>query len=113
VGTTKTHTELQSKAVLAATPAQQTAPPEKHGCPMRRVFATRGGSTAEELLDGLQQVFDTLGATDHPPEEWKPWLEPLMKVTQDGKTFDLKALLDTLSSLDNNDATGYSKGTPP
>ena len=66
---------------------------------LQDIFAMNGIPTTE-LLDHMQQLANVLDSgADQPPEEWKPWIEPLMKMTQDGASFDPKALLDVLSSL--------------
>jgi len=40
-----------------------------------------------ELLDRLRRARDVLGASE-PPEEWKAWLEPLMKISQGQPSLD-------------------------
>lgn len=63
---------------------------------LRKMLVTEG-SADKELIAHLQQMMDTLAsASDQPPEEWKSWLAPLMKMTDDGQPFDLKAVLDAI-----------------
>lgn len=58
------------------------------------------GSSAADILGHLRNTFEALtAASDHPPEEWKPLLELLMKMTTGDRPLDLKALLDQLSSF--------------
>lgn len=66
---------------------------------LRNMLAEEEGPPAE-ILDRLQHLADTLGAaSDQPPEEWKVWLEPLMKMTNEGRPLEGKALLDALAAL--------------
>jgi uncharacterized protein YjbI with pentapeptide repeats len=59
-----------------------------------------GAVATAELLDRLQQAMAELNAAgDEPPEAWKPWLEPLMKMANGEQPFDLQVVLDALSSL--------------
>ncbi|HEV2842464.1 MAG TPA: pentapeptide repeat-containing protein [Chthoniobacterales bacterium] len=61
---------------------------------LQKMLVTQG-SADTELIAHLQRMMDTLAsATDQPPDEWKAWLEPLMKMTDDGQPFDLKAVLE-------------------
>jgi len=53
-----------------------------------------GTSLAEQALAALQSA-----SGDEPPEEWKPLLEPLMKMLNEGRPLDLRVLLDALSKL--------------
>jgi len=48
----------------------------------------------EQALAALQSA-----SGDEPPEEWKPLLEPLMKMLNEGRPLDLRVLLDALSKL--------------
>ena len=65
---------------------------------LQTLFAGNDASNARELLDRLRQAVSALdSASGQPPEEWKPWLEPLMKVSSETQPFDLKALLEALS----------------
>jgi uncharacterized protein YjbI with pentapeptide repeats len=57
-------------------------------------------SPVAEILDRMQGLVDTLSAaSDQPPEEWKAWLEPLMKMTNEGRPIEGKALLDALAAF--------------
>lgn len=59
-----------------------------------------GGAPVVELLERLRHMVAALDANpDQPPEEWKPWLEPLLKMAEKGQPLDLRAVLDALSSL--------------
>jgi uncharacterized protein YjbI with pentapeptide repeats len=59
-----------------------------------------GAVATAELLDRLQQAMAELdAASDEPPEAWKPWLEPLMKMANGERPLDLRAVLDALSGL--------------
>jgi uncharacterized protein YjbI with pentapeptide repeats len=62
---------------------------------LRRVLTTHD-SPDRELIDRLQRTVDELAApgTDA-PEEWRPWLEPLMQRHGEGPP-DLKAVLNAL-----------------
>jgi len=88
---TKGERPIDPKAVLAALGEGPMA--------LQDVFAA-GGVPVPEFLARLQHWVAALDANpDQPPEEWKSWLEPLMKMTKEGQALDLKAVLDALSSL--------------
>lgn len=60
------------------------------------VFAARDSSTAE-FLDRLGQAVNSLnGAFETPPEEWKAWLEPLLKIAKREGPIDPKEFLNAL-----------------
>lgn len=66
---------------------------------LRNILTAEEGP-ASEILVRLQHVLNTLESTgDQPPEEWKVWLEPLMKMTNEGRPLEGKALLDALAAL--------------
>jgi cytochrome c556 len=50
-------------------------------------------------------------AGDEPPEAWKPWLEPLMKMANGEQPFNLQAVLDALASVAQ--ARPPDQGEPP
>jgi hypothetical protein len=51
-----------------------------------------------ELFKRWSQTVDALlTGSDQPPEAWKPWIEPLMKTSTDGRPLDRKAVVDALS----------------
>ncbi|MBE0625490.1 MAG: pentapeptide repeat-containing protein [Burkholderiales bacterium] len=82
---------IDRKAVLAAL---GEGPPG-----LRNALAARGIPIAQ-LQERLQHLFSALDAnSDQPPEEWKPWLEPLMKMVNEGQALDLKLVFEALSSL--------------
>lgn len=61
---------------------------------------SNGPAGAADLLVPLRHIADTLTeASDQPPEEWKPVLDSLMKMKNEGRPLDQKALLDALSLL--------------
>jgi uncharacterized protein YjbI with pentapeptide repeats len=72
---------------------------------LQELFATEGAPIAE-LFEKLQHFVDALdGASAQPPEEWRPWLEPLVKMTKRGQPLDLYALIETVSRV--------TQGAPP
>jgi hypothetical protein len=51
-----------------------------------------------ELFKRWSQTVDALlTGSDQPPEAWKPWIEPLMKMLTGEQPLDLKAVVDALS----------------
>jgi uncharacterized protein YjbI with pentapeptide repeats len=79
------------KAVLAAL---------GEGPPALQNLLAAGGVPATEFLTRLQHLVRTLDANpDHPSEEWKASLEPLMNMIKGGQPLDLKVALDVFSSL--------------
>jgi uncharacterized protein YjbI with pentapeptide repeats len=59
-----------------------------------------GGNAIAEMLARVQQAIAELDATaDEPPEAWKPWLEPLMRMANGEQPFDLKVVLDALATF--------------
>jgi uncharacterized protein YjbI with pentapeptide repeats len=72
---------------------------------LQELFATEGAPIAE-LLEQLQHFVDAIdGASDQPPEEWRSWLEPLVKMTEGGQSLDLNAVIEAVSSV--------MQGAPP
>lgn len=70
------------------------------GTDVLRNILTKEEGPASEILVRLQHVLDSLeNAGDQPPEEWKVWLEPLMKMANEGRPLEVKALLDVLAAL--------------
>jgi hypothetical protein len=63
---------------------------------LRELLTTKDEPIAE-LFEKLQDVVDA--ASDHPPEEWRSWLEPLVKKIEDGQPLDLNTLIKAVSSL--------------
>jgi uncharacterized protein YjbI with pentapeptide repeats len=56
------------------------------------------GESAEQISKKLQSLIAVLDSTaDQPPEEWKAWLEPLVKLVEAGQSFDINALIKELS----------------
>jgi uncharacterized protein YjbI with pentapeptide repeats len=91
-----------SKAVLNALFEGPTA--------LRDVLASQDGHTAKALL---QRSLERLNAaSDQPPEEWKPLLEPLMDMTTGKGPLDLKILLKALSALDERKAPNPGETKP-
>ena len=88
---TKGEEGVDVKALLAALGEHPTA---------LRDALVAGGAPAAEFLERLHHLVAGLDAnSNQPPDEWKVWLEPLMKMANEGKPLDLKALLDALTSL--------------
>src|SRR5215472_10860579 len=67
---------------------------------LQRLLGAGGGAAAVELLDRLQRAIAQLEAAgDEPPEAWKVWLEPLMRMANGEQPLELQAVLEALSSL--------------
>lgn len=71
------------------------------------------GSPSAVLLERMQRTITSLHSAEEPPEEWKPLLEPLMKVTQGDQSLDLQAAVNALfaslkqdSPLDKDESKG-------
>lgn len=72
---------------------------------LQELLATEGVPIAE-LFEKLQHIVDALdGDSDQPPEEWRSWLEPLVKMTEGGQSLDLNAVIEAVSSV--------MQGSPP
>lgn len=62
--------------------------------------STDGTTIVADALGPLQSAVEALAAAGgQPPEEWKPCLEALMKMTSGDLPLDLKALLDQLAAV--------------
>ncbi len=95
---------IDRKAMLAAL---GEGPPA-----LRNALAARGIPIAQ-LQERLQHLFTALDAnSDQPPEEWKPWLEPLVKMVKEGRGLDLGLVFDALSSLARGQAPAPSAARP-
>jgi hypothetical protein len=58
---------------------------------LRRALVADGATGAAEFLDRLQTIALLSADLGEPPEAWKPWLEPLMKMANGEQPFNLQA----------------------
>ena len=79
---------------------------------LQGALAAEGAVATAELLARVRQAVAELdAASDEPPEAWKPWLEPLMKMANGDQAFDLKVVFDALASF--GQAQPKSNEPPP
>ncbi|HEX2725907.1 MAG TPA: pentapeptide repeat-containing protein [Beijerinckiaceae bacterium] len=77
------------------------------------VLAAFGAQNAD-VLDQLQRAATAIDASpDEPPEDWKPWLEPLMKMANGEQPLDLQRILAALSSLAQAGRSREDGADPP
>jgi hypothetical protein len=67
---------------------------------IKSLLAQNQDQIAAELLEKLHPFIGPLdGRADPPLEEWRSWLEPLIKRVEDGQPIDLNALFEAISSM--------------
>jgi uncharacterized protein YjbI with pentapeptide repeats len=81
-------------------PASHATGSDAAAAMMREALAALQNVAGKDVLDQLKRAIETLQTrSGDPPEQWRPILEPLLKLQREGRPIDLDSIMAALASL--------------